>query len=38
MFDWLYTLLTPNATPDITQSLVVLLIAISIGFLWVEFG
>ncbi len=32
MFDWLYTLLTPNATPDITQSLVVLLIAISIGF------
>lgn len=32
MFDWINKLMTPNATPDVTQSLVVLLLAISIGF------
>ena len=32
MFDWFYTLFAPNETPDITQSLIVLLLAISVGF------
>jgi putative transport protein len=32
MFDWFNTLFFPNDNPDITQSLVVLLIAISVGF------
>lgn len=32
MFNWFNTLISPNPTPDITQSLIVLLIAISIGF------
>ena len=32
MFDWFNTLLSPNPTPDVTQSLIVLLIAISVGF------
>jgi putative transport protein len=32
MFDWINKLMAPNATPDVTQSLVVLLLAISIGF------
>ena len=32
MFEWLNTLITPNPNPDITQSLIVLLVAISIGF------
>jgi putative transport protein len=32
MFDWFNTLFSPNPTPDITQSLIVLLIAISVGF------
>ena len=32
MFDWFKTLFSPNNTPDITQSLIVLLIAISVGF------
>jgi len=32
MFDWFDKLMTPNATPDVTQSLVVLFLAISIGF------
>ncbi len=32
MFDWFYTLFAPNETPDITQSLIVLLLAISFGF------
>lgn len=32
MFDWFNTLFYPNAHPDITQSLIVLLIAVSVGF------
>jgi len=32
MFDWFNTLFSPNDHPDITQSLIVLLIAISVGF------
>ena len=32
MFDWFSTLFSPNATPDITQSLIVLLLTISVGF------
>ena len=32
MFDWFKTLFSPNNAPDITQSLIVLLIAISVGF------
>ena len=32
MFDWFNTLFYPNPNPDITQSLIVLLIAISVGF------
>jgi putative transport protein len=32
MFEWLNALITPNPNPDITQSLIVLLVAISIGF------
>ena len=32
MFDWFNTLFSPNRHPDITQSLIVLLIAISVGF------
>jgi len=32
MFDWINKLFYPCATPDVTQSLVVLLLAISIGF------
>ncbi|MDD2821222.1 MAG: putative transporter [Flavobacterium sp.] len=32
MFDWFNTLFSPNNEPDITQSLIVLLIAISVGF------
>ncbi|KAB1158007.1 putative transporter [Flavobacterium luteum] len=32
MFDWFYTLFSPIDKPDITQSLIVLLIAISVGF------
>jgi putative transport protein len=32
MFDWFNTLFYPNPHPDITQSLIVLLIAISVGF------
>jgi len=32
MFDWFYTLFSPNEQPDITQSLMVLLLAISVGF------
>jgi putative transport protein len=32
MFDWFSTLFSPNSDPDITQSLIVLLIAISVGF------
>lgn len=32
MFDWFYTLFSPNEQPDITQSLIVLLLAISVGF------
>ena len=32
MFDWFNTLFSPNPHPDITQSLIVLLIAISVGF------
>ena len=32
MFEWLNTLINPNPNPDITQSLIVLLVAISIGF------
>jgi len=32
MFDWFNTLFFPNNNPDITQSLIVLLIAISVGF------
>src|SRR3990167_4838976 len=32
MFDWFNTLFSPNSEPDITQSLIVLLIAISVGF------
>jgi len=32
MFDWIDKLMTPDATPDVTQSLVVLFLAISIGF------
>jgi putative transport protein len=32
MFDWINKLMAPNATPDVTQSLVVLFLAISIGF------
>lgn len=32
MFDWFNTLFSPNDNPDITQSLIVMLIAISVGF------
>ncbi len=32
MFNWFYTLFSPNTTPDITQSLIVLLLTISVGF------
>ena len=32
MFDWFYNLFSPTENPDITQSLVVLSIAISVGF------
>ena len=32
MFDWFYELFYPTSNPDITQSLIVLLMAISIGF------
>lgn len=32
MFDWFFTLFSPIDKPDITQSLIVLLIAISVGF------
>jgi putative transport protein len=32
MFDWFNNLFSPIATPDITQSLIVLLLAISVGF------
>ncbi len=32
MFDWFYKLFSPTENPDITQSLVVLSIAISVGF------
>jgi putative transport protein len=32
MFDWINKLMAPNLAPDITQSLVVLFLAISIGF------
>ena len=32
MFDWFNTLFSPDPHPDITQSLIVLLIAISVGF------
>lgn len=32
MFNWFNTLFSPNDNPDITQSLIVLLIAISVGF------
>ena len=32
MFEWFNTLFSPNDTPDITQSLIVLFLAISVGF------
>lgn len=32
MFDWFFTLFSPNSNPDITQSIIVLFIAISFGF------
>ena len=32
MFNWFYTLFSPNTAPDITQSLIVLLLTISVGF------
>lgn len=32
MLDWMYRLIFPSEIPDVTQSLVVLLLAISIGF------
>lgn len=32
MFDWFNALFSPNDTPDITQSLIVLFLAISVGF------
>jgi len=32
MFDWINKLISPDATPDVTQSLVVLLLTISLGF------
>lgn len=32
MFDWFYKLFAPNEHPDVTQSLIVLMIAISVGF------
>jgi len=32
MFNWFNTLFSPNDNPDIAQSLIVLLIAISVGF------
>lgn len=32
MFEWFFTLFSPNSNPNITQSLIVLLIAISVGF------
>lgn len=32
MFDWLYSLISPTENPDITQSIVVLSIATSVGF------
>jgi len=32
MFDWFNTLFSPNDTPDVTQSLIVLFLAISLGF------
>ncbi len=32
MFEWIDKLIFPNANPDVTQSLIVLLLAISIGF------
>ena len=32
MLDWMYKLIFPCETPDVSQSLVVLLLAISIGF------
>jgi putative transport protein len=32
MFDWFNELFSPNDTPDITQSLIVLFLAISVGF------
>ncbi len=32
MFDWFNALFSPNPHPDITQSLIVVLIAISVGF------
>ncbi len=32
MFDWLHELFTPTDTPDLTQSLIVLFMAISLGF------
>lgn len=32
MFDWFNTLFSPNDTPDITQSLIVLFLVISVGF------
>jgi len=33
MLDWMYKLIFPCETPDVSQSLVVLLLAISVGFL-----
>lgn len=32
MFDWIYKLFYPCETPDVTQSLIVLLLVISVGF------
>jgi putative transport protein len=32
MFEWLYTLFTPTDEPEMTQSLIVLFLAISVGF------
>lgn len=32
MLDWFYKLFSPNSNPDITQSIIVLMMAISIGF------
>lgn len=33
MFDWFYTLFSPVEKPEMTRSLIILFMAISIGFL-----